>query len=156
MRKRSPQGAVPGVLSAVGSLVGRRRVIVVVVIYAEMPLPLVMGGCVWVFYCEQAIERPNERQSKQASWLVGWQVEGEWTGEGRMSSKEVEDGGWKLSEAAWSAGWSGMVRSVVREGKVCGKAVQSSARSGWRRHREAPARRSLAWDFEFLSAKTEN
>lgn len=41
-------------------------------------------------------------------------------------------------------------------GKVCGKAVQSSARSGWRRHREAPARRSLAWDFEFLSAKTEN
>lgn len=108
---------------------GRRRVMGVVVIYAEMPLPLVMGGRVWVFYCEQAIERPNERQSKQASWLVGWQVEGEWTGEGRMASKEVEGGGWKLSEAAWSAGWSGMVRSVVREGKAVVRSVVKQCRA---------------------------
>lgn len=35
----------------------------------------------------------------------------------------------KLSEAAWSAGWSGMVRSVVREGKAVVRSVVKQCRA---------------------------
>lgn len=116
MRKRSPQGAVPGVLSAVGSLVGRRRVMRVVVIYAEMPLPLVMGGRVWVFYCEQAIERPNERQSKQAaSKLARWMASGGRVDGGGQNGVEGSRR-WRVEIVG-----DGLVGGVEWYGEECGK-----------------------------------